>query len=139
MVITVSVIIALVDPLKTFLLLTSDTFQLRFRPVAPNRQPPLALCPRHGQLCRRGERPDRLDITWQRARLPSLALGRDFPSGRDHRAGPGQDGRHAADWGWDHAMVRARWFRGPRRQSFAVYMHVRVSRSRRAVDLRTIR
>ena len=99
MVITVSVIIALVDPLKAFLLLTSDTFQPRFWPVAPDGQPPLALCPRHGRLRQRGERPDWLDIPWKRARLPSLALGRDFPSWRDHRTGLGQDGRHAADWG----------------------------------------
>jgi len=73
------------------------------------------LYPRHGQLRRRGERPDRLDMPGQRACLPSLALGRDIPPRRDYCAGPGEDGRHASAWSWDHAMVRARWFRGPRR------------------------
>jgi hypothetical protein len=41
-VIAVSVVIALVDPLKALFLPPSGNFQPRFRPVAPDGQPPLA-------------------------------------------------------------------------------------------------
>ena len=47
------------------------------------------LCPRQGQLRRRGERRDWLDILEQRACLHSLALGRDIPSRCDHFASHG--------------------------------------------------
>ena len=73
------------------------------------------LCPQHGQLCRRGERPDWRNMPGQCTCLPALAPGRDIPSRRDYRAGPGEDGRHASAWSWDHTMARARWFRGLRR------------------------
>jgi len=41
-VIVVSVVIALIDPLKAFFLPPSGSFQPRFRSVAPDGQPPLA-------------------------------------------------------------------------------------------------
>jgi len=68
----------------------------RFRPVAPDGQPPLAfikLYPRHSRLRRRGERPDWVDMSGQRARLPLFAPGRDIPTGtwRDYCARPGED------------------------------------------------
>lgn len=44
------------------------------------------LCPRQGQLRRRGERPDWLDMPEQRDRLPSRALWRVITSRRDHFA-----------------------------------------------------
>ena len=41
-VIVIAIVIALVDPLKALFLPPSPTFQPRFRPVAPDGQPPLA-------------------------------------------------------------------------------------------------
>lgn len=105
-VIVVSILIALTDPLKALFLLPPGTFQQRFRTVAPDGHPHWPLSSRQPILS--AQRASRwLDMSGWRACLISLALRRDIPSGRDHCAGAGEDGCHAADWSWDHAMVRA--------------------------------
>jgi hypothetical protein len=107
-VIAVSVVTALVDPFKALFLPSSGNFQPRFRPVAPDGQPPLAFVL------------DTADFVYA-ASVPigliclGSALGRDVPARRDYCARLGEDGRHASAWRWDHATVRARWFCGSRR------------------------
>ena len=102
---------------------TSDTFQPRFRPVAPDGQPPLAFVLDMANFVGAASIP--IGLIGLGSTL--TCAGRDVLLGRDHGAGADEDDRHAADWSWDHAMVRASWFRGPQREGFAVCMHVRVS------------
>jgi hypothetical protein len=52
-------------------------------PTAVPARHAASLCSRRGKLCWGGERPDWLDMPWQRVCVPSLPLGRDVLSRYD--------------------------------------------------------
>ncbi len=110
--IVLSFVVALINPLKALFLLPSSNFQPRFRPAAPYGQPPLAFIFDTATIVGAACIP--FDVPRQRPRLLKLAIGRPSPQRRDCLAGTEKGDRHPYNWHRDHTIVRALGFRAPR-------------------------
>ena len=70
----------------------------------PNRRPPLAFVLDTASFVSAAGVPIGLIYLGRALACLYLRSGETSPR-RDYRAGPGEDGRHASDWGWDHASL----------------------------------